>query len=76
MDGRDGAGPAARPSVFEGAQPAFGVVADPAGYAVELAVQPGVEGGRPVVVQHARLPEDLRDVPGADLLSLQQGQHP
>jgi len=75
VDGRDGAGPAAGAAVFEGAQPAFGIAADPAGHAVELAVQPGVEGRRPVVVQHARLPEDFRDVPGGNLPGLQQRLH-
>ena len=76
VDGRDAAGTAAGASVFEGAQPALDVAADPAGHAVELAVQPGVEGGAPVVVQHAHLPEDLGDVPGAQAPGQQRRQDP
>ena len=61
-------------AVFEGTQPALGVAADPGGHAVELAVQPGVEGGAPVVVQHARLTENLGDVPGGQVPGMQRGQ--
>jgi hypothetical protein len=76
VDGGDAAGPAAGASFFEGAQPALGVAADPAGHAVELAVQPGVEGGTPVVVQQARLAEGLGDVPGAQVPCPRRGQCP
>ena len=59
-------------------QPALGIAADPCGHAVELAVQPGVEGGTLVVVQQARLPEDLGDVPGGQVhgMQLRQGLRP
>ena len=78
VDGGDAAGAAAGASVLEGAQPALGIAADPCGHAVELAVQPGVEGGPPVVVQQARLPEDLGDVPGGQVhgMQLRQGLRP
>jgi hypothetical protein len=76
VDGGDAAGAAAGAAVFEGAQPAFGVAAYPAGHAVELAVQPGVEGGAPVVVQQAGLAEGLGDVPGAQVPCPQRGQCP
>ena len=74
VDGGDVAGTAAGASVFEGAQPAFGVAADPGGHAVELAVQPGVEGGARVVAQQACLPEDPGDVPGGQVPCPQRGQ--
>jgi len=76
VDGGDASGAAAGAAVFEGAQPALGVTADPGGHAVELAVQPGVEGGAPVVVQHACLPQDPGDVPGAQVPCSQRGQCP
>jgi len=38
--------------------------------------QSGVEGGAPVVVQQARLAEDLGGVPGAQVPCQQRGQCP
>ena len=74
VDGGDAAGAAAGTAVFERAQPALGIAADPGGHTVELAVQPGVEGGAPVVVQQARLAEDLGDVPGGQVPCPQRRQ--
>ena len=73
-DGCDAAGTAAGASVFEGAQPALDVAADRAGQAVELTVQPGAGGRAPVIAQHARLLEDLGDMPGADVPGPQRRQ--
>ena len=78
VDGGDAAGTAAWAAVFEGAQPALGVAADSAVHAAELAVQPGVEGRAPVVVQQACLPENPGDVPGGQVpgAQLRQGLRP
>ena len=68
-DGLQAAGPGPRAPVAHGPQPRPGLPADAVGEAVELAFQPALEGGAPVIDQHAHLLEHLggsfdADVPG------------
>jgi hypothetical protein len=68
-DGFQAAGSGPRAAVAHGPQPRPGLPADAVGEAVELAVQPALEGGAPVIGQHAHLLEHLggpfdADVPG------------
>ena len=68
-DGLQAAGTGPRAPVAHGPQPRLGLLADALGEAFELAFQPALEGGAPVIDQHAHLLEHLggpfdADVPG------------
>ena len=66
-DGLQAAGSGPRAPVAHGPQPRPGLLADAVGEAVELAVQPALEGGAPVIDQHAHLLEHLGGPSGADV---------
>ena len=66
-DGLQAAGPGPRAPVAHGPQPRLGLLADAVGEAVELAFQPALEGGAPVIDQHAHLLEHLGGPSGADV---------
>ncbi len=66
-DGLQAAGPGPRAAVAHGPQPRPGLPADAVGEAFELAFQPALEGGAPVIDQDAHLLEYLGGPSGADV---------